>query len=73
MLSFLWAASRGYRLRPWDSPYLRWRVETYWGTPASELDAKTLARFAWEHRRELLRYLGWTGRMRRLAERAHWR
>ncbi len=34
MLRFLWRATRGYRLRPWRSPYLRWRIETYWGTPA---------------------------------------
>src|SRR6266446_6098144 len=28
-LRFLWNATRGNRLRPWRSPYLRWRLETY--------------------------------------------
>ena len=28
---FLWRATRGHRLQPWRSPYLRWRVETYTG------------------------------------------
>src|SRR3972149_824640 len=27
-LRFLRVASRGYRLCPWQSPYLRWRIET---------------------------------------------
>ena len=37
MLRFLWRATRGYRLRPWRSPYLRWRMETYWGIPAEKI------------------------------------
>jgi hypothetical protein len=67
VLAFLWCATRGYRLRPWRSPYLRWRLETYWGVPADQVDGKTLARFLWRHRREMWRYLRWTGRMRRLV------
>lgn len=63
MLAFLWRATRGYRLRPWSSPYLKWRVETYWGIPAAELDGPRMRRFAWEHRRELIRFLGWAARM----------
>ena len=37
MISFLWKSTRGYRLRPWDSPYLRWRIETYWGLHAERI------------------------------------
>jgi hypothetical protein len=37
MIRVLWRLSRGYRLRPWQSPYLRWRIETYWGLHAEEL------------------------------------
>jgi len=43
VLRFLWRASRGYRLRPWNSPYLRWRIETYSGLHAEHItfaDAK---------------------------------
>ncbi|MBZ5608143.1 MAG: hypothetical protein LAP38_07795 [Acidobacteriia bacterium] len=64
MLRFLWRATRGYRLRPWRSPYLRWRIETYWGTPAEEISFGGFWRFMWRERRELMRFLEWAGRMR---------
>jgi hypothetical protein len=63
MLSFVWRATRGYRLRPWRSPYLRWRMETYWGIHADEIQFTDFWRFAWRRRRDLLRYLRWTDRM----------
>jgi len=65
MLRFLWIASRGYRLRPWDSPYLRWRIETYSGIPADSLDCKSFFRFLWAERPSLWAYLSWTARLRR--------
>jgi hypothetical protein len=63
MLRFLWRATRGHRLRPWRSPYLRWRMETYWGVPAEEIGFTDFWRFIWEHRGELARFLAWAGRM----------
>lgn len=63
MLRFVWRATRGYRLRPWRSPYLRWRIETYWGTPAEEIQFRDFCRFAWRHRRDVLRFLRWAGKM----------
>jgi hypothetical protein len=63
MLSYVWSATRGYRLRPWRSPYLRWRMETYWGIHADQIKFKDFWRFAWRHRKDLLRYLRWTDRM----------
>ena len=59
MLGLLWALTKGYRLTPWRSPYLRWRIETYAGIPATEITAPQFFRFAWDHRRDLLRYLRW--------------
>jgi len=59
MLRLLWRLTRGYRLRPWRSPYLRWRLETYWGLHADQIDGKTFLRFSWRHRKELWRYLRW--------------
>jgi hypothetical protein len=59
MLGVLWELGRGYRWRPWSSPYLRWRIETYWGLHAEAIDFPTFWRFAWEHRHELRRYLKW--------------
>lgn len=64
MIAFLWHASRGYRLTPWRSPYLRWRIETYWGWHASEIDARRFFGFLWEHRAEMFRYLRWVSRHR---------
>lgn len=64
MLAFLWKASRGYRLRPWASPYLRWRIETYSGRKMEEIGFREFWEFVWTERRSLLRFLDWADRMR---------
>lgn len=66
-LRFVWNATRGHRLAPWRSEFLRWRVETYSGKPAETLTLKDIAAFAWRSRWELLGFLAWTGRMEREA------
>ncbi len=63
MLRFMWTSTRGYRLRPWASPYLRWRIETYWGLHAEQLTATEILRFGWVHRSDLMRFLRWAGAM----------
>ena len=63
MLGFLWVASKGYRLRPWRSPYLRWRIETYWGWHADNISAGEFWRFVWRQRKDLARFLRWVDRM----------
>jgi hypothetical protein len=63
MLLFLWRATRGNRFTPWRSPYLRWRIETYWGLKAEEITPVQFWRFVWSHRRELFRFLRWADRM----------
>lgn len=65
MLRFLWRATRGYRLAPWRSPYLLWRIETYYGLHADRLAFPEFWRFTWAHRSELMRFLRWAGRMER--------
>ncbi len=60
---FLWRATRGFRLRPWQSPYLRWRLETYTGTPAQSITFADFWRLALREWRQLLRFLRWTGEM----------
>jgi hypothetical protein len=67
MLAVLWRLTCGYRLRPWRSPYLRWRMETYWGTHADRITFVGFWKFAWAQRRDLLRYLRWADRMNRLG------
>lgn len=63
MIAFLWKASRGYRFRPWASPYLRWRMETYWGMHAETISFREFWSFLWVHRAEMWRFLRWAGRM----------
>ena len=63
MLRFLWKASRGYRLTPWRSPYLRWRIETYSGLHADEIGFREFWLFVWRSRRDLVRFLRWAERM----------
>jgi hypothetical protein len=65
MLGLLWRMTRGHRWRPWASPYLRWRIETYWGLPAGQITFADFWRFVWQRRREWWRYLRWADRMRR--------
>lgn len=65
MIRFLWLATKGYRLHPWDSPYLRWRVETYSGKKAESLTFREFWRFLWRNRANMRRYLQWTSRMAR--------
>jgi hypothetical protein len=61
---FFWNATRGYRLRPWRSPYLRWRFETYTGKPAQEVGLRDFWRLMRTEQRQLLRFLGWLGEMK---------
>ena len=63
MLAALWRLSKGYRLCPWRSPYLRWRIETYSGLHAERITARDFWRFAWTQRRALARFLRWAERM----------
>jgi hypothetical protein len=60
-LKFLWNATRGQRLRPWRSEYLRWRIETYSGMKADSIDAAVFFRFLWLEKAQLIRFLLWTG------------
>ena len=64
MFHLLWQLTRGYRLWPWRSPYLRWRMETYGGLDANDITFTRFWNFVWTERRELVRYLRWAGRMR---------
>jgi hypothetical protein len=69
MLATLWRLTEGYRLFPWRSPYLLWRIETYAGLDAEHITAQDFWRFAWTERRELARFLRWAARMH--SEQAH--
>jgi hypothetical protein len=65
---FLWNATRGHRLAPWRSEFVRWRVETFSGQWAEKQTATSIMRFLWTTRWELMRFLAWTGQMEREAK-----
>ncbi len=67
-LRFLWNATRGDRLRPWRSPYLRWRLETYSGQRADTVTARDFWRLFWTEKRQLFRFLRWTREIKGYAE-----
>ena len=67
-LRFTWKASRGHRLRPWKSPYLLWRVETYTGKKAETVRLQDLVQMLWQERVQLLRFASWLHSMRGLAQ-----
>jgi len=67
IVRFLWNATRGHRLAPWRSPYLRWRIETYTGIKMQSIGFLEFFGFAFRERRELVRFLTWTGEMERYA------
>jgi hypothetical protein len=69
-LRYYWMAARGYRLRPWASPYLRWRLETLYGADAAALDARSFCRLLWRERRRMRRFLAWAGERRRAQRHA---
>ncbi len=64
-LRFLWNATRGHRLTPWRSDYLRWRIETFSGKKAETLTMGSVLAFLWSTRWELLSFLAWTNRLER--------
>jgi hypothetical protein len=66
-LRFIWNATRGHRLTPWRSEYLRWRIETYSGQRAETLTAAHIFKFLWTEKWELLSFLAWTGQLDREA------
>ncbi len=74
ILRFLWHATKGSRLMPWRSPYLRWRMETFTGVKASEIDFKKFVELTWDDRREFMSYLQWVAEQdheARVAARRH--
>ena len=68
-IRFVWNATRGNRLRPWRSEYLKWRIETYSGMKADEIKPADFAHFVWRERWNLLHFLKWTGELDKHATR----
>jgi hypothetical protein len=65
---FLWNATRGHRLRPWRSEYLRWRLETYTGKSADKIQPRDFWDLFWSDKRQFLRFLAWTDEIKGYAD-----
>ncbi len=70
-LRYYWIAAKGYRLRPWKSPYLQWRLETFFGQAGHTPDAAAFFRLLWRERDRMKRFLRWSDE-RRAAQRKRW-
>ena len=70
MFRIAWRLTRGYRLRPWRSPYLLWRIETYWGLHAEQITFAQFWRFVCRRRSDFLRYLRWAASMAEQTKRS---
>ncbi len=62
-LSYFWRLSKGYRLRPWRSPLVRWRFETFFGIHAESLTAAQFFGLLWRERSRIDRFLRWAEEM----------
>lgn len=64
-LRYYWITAKGYRLRPWESPYLQWRMETFFGPAAANLTAGKFFSYMWQERARIRRFLAWVAEMHR--------
>jgi hypothetical protein len=67
ILRFIFNATRGHRLAPWRSPYLRWRIETYTGLKMDKIGFFAFWNFMFHERKELARFMEWTAEMENYA------
>ena len=70
LLTFYWMSARGYRLHPWDSPYLHWRLETYLGKEAENLSPAQFLKILWKYRQPMQNFVDWAAQRRREQARA---
>jgi hypothetical protein len=68
-LRYYWLVARGYRLHPWQSPYLQWRFETFLGQEGANLDARKFFHLTWKYRHQLNRFADWAAERRRAQRR----
>jgi hypothetical protein len=65
LLTYYWIAARGYRLHPWDSPFLRWRLETFLGKEAENPSASQFVKMLWMYRHQMQNFVDWAAERRR--------
>ena len=63
-LRYYWMTAKGYRLRPWKSPYIRWRMETFFGPQAAPAGPGNFFHLLWRERGRLAEFLRWSDEYR---------
>jgi hypothetical protein len=58
-LRYYWITAKGYRMRPWASPYIRWRLETFFGGDMRALGPAEFFRLIWRERKQLSQFIAW--------------
>jgi hypothetical protein len=66
-LRYYWIISKGYRLSPWKSPYIQWRLETFFGHEAADLTARKFFHLMWRERVRMKHFLAWVAERKREA------
>jgi hypothetical protein len=72
LLSYYWMAARSYRLHPWDSPYMRWRLQTFLGKEAENLSPAQFMKVLWKYRHQMQNFVDWAAERRRVQARSRW-
>jgi hypothetical protein len=58
-LRYYWITAKDHRLRPWASPYIRWRLETFFGGDMHALGPSEFFRLIWSERKQLSQFVAW--------------
>ncbi|MDE3137891.1 MAG: hypothetical protein KGL59_15025 [Acidobacteriota bacterium] len=69
-LRYYWEIAKDYRLRPWESPYIRWRLETFFGPAAADVEGWAFFMLLWRERSRMRRFLHWAAERRAVQARA---
>jgi len=64
-LRYYWIIAKGYRFCPWKSPYIQWRLETFFGKDAANLSARKFFTLMWRERVRMERFVEWVAVRRR--------
>lgn len=70
-LRYYWITAKGYRLCPWKSPYIRWRMETFFGGDMHSLDPREFFQLMWRERARMRRFLAWVAERRQSIARVN--
>lgn len=63
-IRYYWRISTGYRLRPWASPYVQWRLETFFGKQGNARSPGKFFSLLWNERRRMGEFLDWVDERR---------